>query len=144
MGLYNLTMKYTLAIAAIVGAISADDVTPVWKLQSTHDYRSDSGLQKDYGDHSVTSADARPPLRSHLMTISEAMENIERNKNKKTKKVVKKASKKTKKARKQKKHTEEGGDDDDEDIQMGDDDEEVDHSNEFFKAGMHDMLGEGG
>jgi hypothetical protein len=132
-------MKYTL-IAALLGAATADDVTPVWNLQSTHDYRSDSTLQKDYGDHSTTQADARPPLRSHLMTIAEAMENIERAKNNKHKK----AAKKTKKARKQKKVREEDPEEEENDLQMHDDDEEVDHSGEFFKAGEHDMLGDGG
>ena len=33
---------------------------------------------------------------------------------------------------------------DDADVQVKDDEEEVDHSNEFFKSHEHDMLGEGG
>ena len=32
----------------------------------------------------------------------------------------------------------------DSDVQLGDDDEEVDHSTEFFKAGEHNMMGDGG
>lgn len=33
---------------------------------------------------------------------------------------------------------------DNEDVQLKDDDEEVDHSNEYFHAGQHEMLGGGG
>ena len=34
--------------------------------------------------------------------------------------------------------------DSEEDVQLADDEEEVDHSNEFFHAGQHEMLGGGG
>lgn len=44
-------MKYTLAIAALLGATSA--VAPVWSLRSVNDHRTDSTVQKAYGDHSV-------------------------------------------------------------------------------------------
>ena len=66
------------------------------------------------------------------MTIAEALENI----NKKPKHNAKKA-KKTKKVKKHHKKSEE-------EVQLNDDEEEVDHSNEFYKVGEHGMLGEGG
>ena len=73
-------MKYTLAVAALLGFTQAikDDTTAVWELRSVNDHRSDSGLQKDYGDHSTSQANGRPPYRSNVMTIAEALENIER------------------------------------------------------------------
>ena len=48
-------MKYTIVIAAMLGAITAvqDDTTKVWELRSVNDHRVDSTLQKDYGDHST-------------------------------------------------------------------------------------------
>ena len=110
-------MKFALAFLAVV---AADDTTKVWDLTSVQDHRSDAALQKDYGDHSVNSANARPPLRSHLMTIAEAMESIH------------KKHKMTHKAR----HHENRA------IQLADD--EVDHSGEFFKSSEHDKLGDGG
>ena len=61
-------MKYTLVIAALVGAITADDTTKVWELRSVNDHKTDSDLQKTFGDHATKMADARPPMRSHLMT----------------------------------------------------------------------------
>ena len=57
-------MKYTIAIAALLGFVSADDTTKVWELRSVLDHRTDSTVQAAYGDHSVKSANARPPLRS--------------------------------------------------------------------------------
>jgi len=45
-------MKYTLVIAALFGLATAvqDDTTKVWELRSVKDHRSDSTLQKTFGD----------------------------------------------------------------------------------------------
>ena len=52
-------MKYTIAIVALLSAVSAE--RPVWSLRSVNDFRTDAGIQKDYGDHSVKQANARDP-----------------------------------------------------------------------------------
>ena len=113
-------MKFILAFAAIAGLATADDTTPVWALRSVQDHRDDATLQGQFGDHATGQANARPPLRSHLMTMAEALESVQ-----------KKSSHKNKKH-----HHHEA-------VQIQDE-EEVDHSTEFFKAGEHDMLGDGG
>merc|ERR1719329_1995448 len=55
-------MKYTLAVAVLIGTISAAE--PVWSLRSVNDHRTDSEVQKAYGDHSTTKANGRPPYQS--------------------------------------------------------------------------------
>ena len=57
-------MKYTIAIAAILGLMSARDVKNVWELRSVNDHAEESQVQKSYGDHSTKSANDRPPYRS--------------------------------------------------------------------------------
>jgi hypothetical protein len=52
-------MKYTIAIAALLSVASAE--RPVWSLRSVNDFRTDAGIQKAYGDHSVSSANSRDP-----------------------------------------------------------------------------------
>lgn len=60
-------MKY-FAIAALVGLISAKDTSKSWELRSVLQHRDEAVLQKQYGDASTARANARPPMRSHLMT----------------------------------------------------------------------------
>ena len=56
-------MKYA-TLAMFLGVISAEE--PVWSLRSVNDHRTDSTIQKAYGDHSVKQANARPPYQSAL------------------------------------------------------------------------------
>ena len=46
-------MKFTIAVIALLSAVDAKKEMPVWNLRSTNDFRTDSGIQKAYGDHSV-------------------------------------------------------------------------------------------
>ena len=55
-------MKF--AIAALLGMVSAYEGEPVWSLRSVNDHRTDSQIQKAYGDHSMKQANARPPYQS--------------------------------------------------------------------------------
>ena len=61
-------MKYTLAVAALLGLVSANE--PVWSLRSVNDHRTDSQVQEAYGNHSVKQANARPPYQSTVMVES--------------------------------------------------------------------------
>ena len=65
-------MKYTLAVAVFIGAAQAwtGEAEPVWSLRSVNDHRTDSQVQKAYGDHSTKQADARPPYRSTVQVES--------------------------------------------------------------------------
>lgn len=56
-------MKYA-TLAMLLGVISAEE--PVWSLRSVNDHRTDSAIQKAYGDHSVKQANARPPYQSAI------------------------------------------------------------------------------
>ena len=38
---------------------------PIWALRSVNDHRTDSAVQKGYGDYSTHMANARPALRSN-------------------------------------------------------------------------------
>ena len=60
-------MKYTLAVAALLSTASA--VAPVWSLRSVNDHRTDSQVQKAYGDHSVSQANNRDPYQSALVQV---------------------------------------------------------------------------
>ena len=60
-------MKYTLAVAALLSTASA--VAPVWSLRSVNDHRTDSQVQKAYGDHSIQQANARDPYQSALLQM---------------------------------------------------------------------------
>ena len=51
-----------------LGVISAEE--PVLSLRSVNDHRTDSTVQKAYGDHSVKQANARPPYQSAMMLES--------------------------------------------------------------------------
>lgn len=55
-------MKFTATLAMFLGVISAEE--PVWSLRSVNDHRTDSTIQKAYGDHSTKQANARPPYQS--------------------------------------------------------------------------------
>ena len=57
-----LNMKFTFAVAVFLGVASAAE--PVWSLRSVNDHRTDSTIQKEYGDHSVKQANGRPPYQS--------------------------------------------------------------------------------
>jgi hypothetical protein len=62
-------MKYTIVIAALFGYATAiqDDTTKVWELRSVKDHRTDAALQDEFGNTATGRANARPPLRSHVM-----------------------------------------------------------------------------
>ena len=57
-------MKFTYAIAVFLGVAAANE--PVWSLRSVNDHKTDSAIQKSYGDHSVNQANARPPYQSAM------------------------------------------------------------------------------
>ena len=38
---------------------------PIWALRSVNDHRTDTAVQKGYGDYSTKMANARPALRSN-------------------------------------------------------------------------------
>jgi hypothetical protein len=57
-------MKYTMTIAALLAATNAYDGSPVWGLRSVNDHKTDSDIQKGYGDHSTKQANGRPPYQS--------------------------------------------------------------------------------
>ena len=64
-------MKFT-SIVAMIGAASAinfaeGDTTPVWGLRSISDHREEAQTQIAFGNGATDSANARPPLRSHVM-----------------------------------------------------------------------------
>ena len=62
-------MKFT-GIVAMIGAASAfaeGDTTPVWGLRSITDHREEAQTQIAFGNTATESANARPPLRSHVM-----------------------------------------------------------------------------
>ena len=63
-------MKFTFAVAALIGLVSAEE--PVWSLRSVNDHRTDSQIQKAYGDHSTKQANARPPYQSTAQLASES------------------------------------------------------------------------
>merc|ERR1719503_122376 len=65
-------MKYTLAVAVLIGTISAAE--PVWSLRSVNDHRTDSEVQKAYGDHSTTKANGRPPYQSAVQVMGDDSE----------------------------------------------------------------------
>ncbi len=56
-------MKFTIVFALIASA-SAMTQAPVWSLKSINDHRTDSQIQKAYGDHSTVQANGRPPYQS--------------------------------------------------------------------------------
>ena len=58
----------SIIVAIFIGAISATKYLgePVWSLKSVQDHRTDSTVQKGYGDHSTKAADARPPYQSNI------------------------------------------------------------------------------
>jgi len=55
-------MKLSFAVACLLGLTAAAE--PVWSLESVQNHRLDSTIQKDYGDHSIAKANARPPYQS--------------------------------------------------------------------------------
>ncbi len=55
-------MKFIIALA--LGLVAAEE--PVWSLRSVQDHRTDSEVQKAYGDHSTKQANARPPYQSAM------------------------------------------------------------------------------
>ena len=60
-------MKFTIAVAALLATVAAE--RPVWGLRSVNDHRTDASVQKEYGDHSVASANARNPQTSSLVQL---------------------------------------------------------------------------
>ena len=66
-------MKFTIAL--LFGLAAAEE--PVWSLRSVNDHRTDSQVQKAYGDHSTERANARPPYQSTMqMSESDDDENV--------------------------------------------------------------------
>ena len=57
-------MKLSFAVACLLGLAAAEE--PVWSLESVQNHREDAGIQKAYGDHSTTKANARPPYQSAI------------------------------------------------------------------------------
>ena len=55
-------MKLSFAVACLLGFVAAEE--PVWSLESVQNHRTDSGIQKAYGDHSTSQANGRPPYQS--------------------------------------------------------------------------------
>eukprot|EP00356_Strombidium_inclinatum_P002904 CAMPEP_0170493402 /NCGR_PEP_ID=MMETSP0208-20121228/13839_1 /TAXON_ID=197538 /ORGANISM="Strombidium inclinatum, Strain S3" /LENGTH=193 /DNA_ID=CAMNT_0010769329 /DNA_START=12 /DNA_END=593 /DNA_ORIENTATION=+ len=55
-------MKFIVAM--FVGLVAAEE--PVWSLRSIQDHRTDSEVQKAYGDHSTKQANGRPPYQSAM------------------------------------------------------------------------------
>ena len=55
-------MKVSFAVACLLGFVAAEE--PVWSLESVQNHRTDSGIQKAYGDHSTDKANSRPPYQS--------------------------------------------------------------------------------
>jgi hypothetical protein len=123
-------MKFTTTFAMLGFAAAAerreplDPLTrpdhPVWGLRSVIDHAADAQTQIAFGDHATTNANGRPPLRSHVQ-IAESSSSSSSNSDKSS----------------------DSSSSDDGLAQMQDDDE-VDHSGEFFKAAEHDKLGDGG
>ena len=60
-------MKF--AIACLLGLASASTAEPVWSLRSVNDHKTDSEVQKAYGDHSVKQANGRDPYDSTLAQV---------------------------------------------------------------------------
>merc|ERR1711934_1238820 len=58
----NKIMKVSFAVACLLGFVAAEE--PVWSLESVQNHRTDSTVQKAYGDHSTDKANARPPYQS--------------------------------------------------------------------------------
>jgi len=102
-------MKYTLAVACLLGLVQVNatqqDTTTVWSLKSINDHRDDQALQKVFGDSSTAAANARPPYRSHAEVDSESES-----------------------------ETSSDSSDSEENVAVRGDDEESDHSKEFYSA----------
>merc|ERR1719213_786226 len=62
-------MKISFAVACLLGHASAAE--PVWSLASVQNHRTDSEIQKAYGDHSTEKANSRPPYQSALQLNNE-------------------------------------------------------------------------
>ena len=56
----------SLAVAALLGLVSAKDTTTVWSLPSVLADRDSQVLQNYYGDFSTNRANNRPPMRTHV------------------------------------------------------------------------------
>lgn len=63
-------MKLSLAVACLLGLVAAEE--PVWSLESVQNHRTDSTIQKAYGDHSTDKANARPPYQSTAQVESDS------------------------------------------------------------------------
>ena len=62
-------MKLSFAVACLLGLASAAE--PVWSLGSVQNHRTESEIQKAYGDHSTEKANARPPYQSAVQIDNE-------------------------------------------------------------------------
>merc|ERR1719353_1489931 len=63
-------MKVSFAVACLLGFVAAEE--PVWSLESVQNHRTDSTIQKAYGDHSTEAANARPPYKSTVQIESDS------------------------------------------------------------------------
>ena len=54
----------TFIVALLIASTQAYLGEPIWTLKSVNDHRTDSQIQKSYGDHSTKQANARPPYQS--------------------------------------------------------------------------------
>mgnify|MGYP000297755071 CR=1 FL=1 len=78
---------------------------PVWGLRSVNDHREDAAIQKSYGDHSTKQANGRPPYQSAFVQEESESESEDSSSSSGS-----------------------------EDVQLRGDDEEEDHSGEFFAS----------
>merc|ERR1712166_873326 len=62
-----IKMKFTIAVVALLSTAAAE--RPVWGLRSVNDHRTDSKVQKEYGDASTNAANARNPQTSSLVQL---------------------------------------------------------------------------
>ena len=122
-------MNKSIVIAIFLGLVSAE--APVWSLQSVQDHRDDAAVQKGYGEYSTKQANGRPPYQSAAELESESESDVESD-----------AEAEVEAAADGEPAAEPSSSDSDSDsdaaekaaVQVMGDDEEEDHSKEFFAA----------
>ena len=127
-------MKYTIVVAALLGHIAAKDAgadkgkdmpwydthtLPVWDLRSVNANKDKMNTQIEFEGVATKNAEGRPPMRSYVQK-EESSDSDSSDSDSSDSDI----------------------DSDKANVQVEDDD--VDHSGEFFKHSEHDMLGDGG
>merc|ERR1711934_402104 len=59
-------IRMRIAVALLIGLVSADDTTAIWGLTRTNSERDNANTQIGFGNHATDQANARPPMRSHV------------------------------------------------------------------------------